>query len=429
MNRFGSIAGVLAVFVVIAAALFFFLSQDGQEQARDTGTEEQGTASAPSSETAAATSTSTQPESRDEAGPATPAQVESESVAAGSDTSGQAEDEAATESVAAVTEVEEPAAGEATPRPATEVQTGIAPPAFDVVRVEPSGDAVMAGTAPPGSRVRITDNGRDLGTVETNQSGTWVMVLEEPLAPGTHELSLVVETESGTQIVSDNVVVIAVPERETQMAAANDSTDAEASGEAAGGSASATEGGQGEPGEGNPLVVLMSREGNEASRVMQQALADVSKGVGEGQLILESIDYDETGQAVIAGRAPANARLIVYLDNYPLGTAKADPLGRWELVPTRVIPAGLHKLRIDQVSEDGTVLARVESPFSRADPLEELPDRTFVIVQPGNSLWRIARATYGAGVRYSVIYEANKNQISDPDLIYPGQVFRVPQEN
>jgi nucleoid-associated protein YgaU len=50
-------------------------------------------------------------------------------------------------------------------------------------------------------------------------------------------------------------------------------------------------------------------------------------------------------------------------------------------------------------------------------------------VQPGNSLWRIARRTYGAGMRFTLLYEANKDQIRDPDLIYPGQLFVVPKTN
>ncbi len=50
----------------------------------------------------------------------------------------------------------------------------------------------------------------------------------------------------------------------------------------------------------------------------------------------------------------------------------------------------------------------------------------FIIVQPGNNLWNIARVIYGRGIRYTTIYEANREQIRDPDLIYPGQVFTAP---
>lgn len=49
-----------------------------------------------------------------------------------------------------------------------------------------------------------------------------------------------------------------------------------------------------------------------------------------------------------------------------------------------------------------------------------------VVIQPGNNLWRIAMGNYGEGFRYFEIYEANKDQIRDPNLIYPGQVFVVP---
>jgi len=58
-----------------------------------------------------------------------------------------------------------------------------------------------------------------------------------------------------------------------------------------------------------------------------------------------------------------------------------------------------------------------------------LPAGQSIVVQPGASLWRIARRTYGDGIRFSLIYEANQTQIRDPDLIYPGQIFTVPQAN
>jgi len=67
-----------------------------------------------------------------------------------------------------------------------------------------------------------------------------------------------------------------------------------------------------------------------------------------------------------------------------------------------------------------------ESPFARAEPVVAQEGDTVVVVQPGASLWRIARHSYGTGMRYTVIYEANRTQIRNPDLIYPGQVFVVP---
>lgn len=50
-------------------------------------------------------------------------------------------------------------------------------------------------------------------------------------------------------------------------------------------------------------------------------------------------------------------------------------------------------------------------------------------VKPGNWLWKIANsvAVYGDGSQWPKIYEANKDQIKDPDLIYPNQVFTIPR--
>ena len=56
-------------------------------------------------------------------------------------------------------------------------------------------------------------------------------------------------------------------------------------------------------------------------------------------------------------------------------------------------------------------------------------DGSVIVVEPGNSLWRIARRTYGQGTRYTVIFEANRKQIENPDLIYPGQVFNLPSQD
>jgi len=54
------------------------------------------------------------------------------------------------------------------------------------------------------------------------------------------------------------------------------------------------------------------------------------------------------------------------------------------------------------------------------------PKLVTVTVQPGFTLWGIAQERYGDGVLYVQVFEANRDRIRDPDLIYPGQVFTVP---
>jgi len=72
------------------------------------------------------------------------------------------------------------------------------------------------------------------------------------------------------------------------------------------------------------------------------------------------------------------------------------------------------------------VLARIETPLTRVSVDELLLGDAQVVVQPGNSLWRIARRAYGGGIKYTIIFEANRSRIRDPNLIYPGQIFSIP---
>ena len=142
-------------------------------------------------------------------------------------------------------------------------------------------------------------------------------------------------------------------------------------------------------------------------------------------LSLDTIDYDDQGRVTVGGRSAAGSTIQAYLDNQLVGAAVSDGSGHWKLPLPMTVDTQPHTLRIDQIGTDGKVVARVESPFQRAEQVALAKDQTF-IVQPGNSLWRIARRSYGEGLRYTVIYEANKDQIRDPDLIYPGQVFVHP---
>jgi LysM domain len=50
------------------------------------------------------------------------------------------------------------------------------------------------------------------------------------------------------------------------------------------------------------------------------------------------------------------------------------------------------------------------------------------VVSRGDSLWHISRVTYGAGMRYAVVYKANRDHIRNPNLIYPGQIFVLPMK-
>ncbi len=329
-------------------------------------------------------------------------------------------------------------------------------PSFDVVRVEKSGEAILAGRAPAGSEVTIYDGDTPLGIVTADSRGQWVLVLDIPLVPGSHSLGVTARLPDETQVESAELVIVAVPEPQDRVQTARDATPAaDATAQQAETTLQQTDVGAADgnvlpdasednndapdspitpsqvavadTGVEEPIAVIVPRQGAGPARILQKPNT-AGEGIGNGNLFLDSVDYDDDGRAVIGGRANAGAALIIYLDNIPVGEALTGDDGRWAMTPEDLVPVGLHRLRVDQVQTDGKVLARVETPFSRADTIASHPDENFVTVQPGNSLWRIARTTYGQGTRYTVIYEINREQIRDPDLIYPGQIFRLPSD-
>ena len=174
------------------------------------------------------------------------------------------------------------------------------------------------------------------------------------------------------------------------------------------------------------VVQAFPEPANAPSASDQNASADAKSS---GDVSVDVIEYDEKGEVVFGGRTEPNADVEVYIDNKQAGTATADDQGRWQLSPKDPVAPGNYNLRVDKVSESGKVKARVAFPFVRAAPLKGLPNDRLVVIQPGNNLWVIATRVYGEGLRYVQIHDANRDQIQNPDLIFPGQVFGLPTVN
>ncbi len=143
----------------------------------------------------------------------------------------------------------------------------------------------------------------------------------------------------------------------------------------------------------------------------------------------------------LSGRGLGESTLRIYLDNAPVRTAVIRDNGQWR-APLPAIESGVYTLRVDAVGADGRVMTRVETPFKREAPevlaaaeakteaaAAEGRVLTAVTIQPGNTLWGIADKRYGDGFLYVKIFEANREFIRDPNLIYPGQIFTLPADD
>jgi nucleoid-associated protein YgaU len=291
--------------------------------------------------------------------------------------------------------------------------TGIPPPAgteaaagpsFDIVRVGRDGRAVIAGRAAPGAEVEVRAGGQVIDRVQATRRGEWVAIPARPLAAGDMELSAVATREGARPVESNQVVVVAVPDpaASAPVATAPESVQAQ------------------------PVAVLLPREGRGTGRILQAP----GRLSAEGTLALMTVSYDQGGQVLLSGEAPPGVPVQIYVDDRPAAIVVGDAKGAWTAGLDEALAPGTYTLRLDQLDADGKPVARLETPFTRVSepPVEGNLQVDYVVVQPGNSLWRIARRLSGKGLDYVHIYGANDAQIRDPHLIYPGQVFEIPVE-
>jgi nucleoid-associated protein YgaU len=373
-------------------------------------------------------------------------------------------------------------------------------PAFDVARIEPTGQAVIAGRATPGATVELLLAGELHDQTVANEAGEFVLV-PRPLPPGNYDLTLRSTQHNGQKLTSKSSVAVALgPRKDDRPAVASAMPD-------------------------NPVRAPA-----------KPALAAV------GLIVIDTVDTKPDGKLYVAARTAPDGAVRFYLNDAYIASATPSAEGRVAFVIESGVTPGNYRVRLDKVDPSDSVQSRAESSLqvpattfatasaprstpafrqdsqprpplsaaptagtsevtanrppradepassrptgpaevtenraSRADeptssqpaglaevtanrtPRSDEPalprppatadiksqtavaaapgDEAGVVVVPkiettvvarGDNLWRISRTTYGRGVRYPIIFDANRDQIRNPDLIYPGQVFVLP---
>lgn len=320
------------------------------------------------------------------------------------------------------------AAPETRPEPAPPTAATLPAPGFDVVRVEPDGQAAVVGTAAPGANVTLFADGAPVARAEADDAGNFVALFSIPPSAAPRELTLGAETPQGASASKDVVVLLPqAPAPASAEPAAPETPSAPAPAATPAGTPADT-----------PAATPAATPAVAATAVVREEGVEVLPPPGDPaaarRVTLGSISYGATGAVRLAGVGTAGAVVRVYVDDRFVREVRVAGDGRWQ-AGLDDMAQGLYRLRIDQLAPSGTVASRVETPFQRDLPPPPRP-RTDnpteagiapqLTVQPGNNLWTLARTRYGSGVEYTRIYTANRDLIRDPDLIYPGQIFRMP---
>ena len=281
-----------------------------------------------------------------------------------------------------------PAAPATPPAPAP----GPTLPSFDAVRIAPGGQTVIAGRAAPGAEVTILDGGKIIGKVTADANGEWVVMPNEPMAPGARELSLEARSPgAGDPLRSNGTLAVIVPERQEKPAP-------------------------------QPALAVLVPQGNDAARSLQAPDARAAHTI-----VLDIVEFDPAGHTNLSGRADGGAKVEIFVNEHPAGASAATAAGAWSQQLGDAVPIGRFRLRLSAHAPDGSSVGELVLELRRLAPGELGPNGALAVV-PGNSLWHLAQHSYGDGLRYVEIYRANQKKIDNPDLIYPGQLLNLPDK-
>ncbi len=267
---------------------------------------------------------------------------------------------------------------------------------IDVFRVDEFGNIISAGKVSKKAKVEMIADKKIIGTDNTSEDGSFVVFgkVQSTGLVQTVKIRGFIEDKGQEKIVDSADLFFVLPKVERNNKQEENKIDKK------------------------PLVVRDNGDDLKILRPIQVSSVE--------SITLDTISYNENSSTELAGRARLDNSVRIYINNDLKSEVKVNDSGAWR-VSLSDIKAGVYTLRLDEVNENGTVEGRLELPFKREEEaLIQAMGEGSITVQPGNSLWRIARKYYGKGIQYVQIFERNSHLIRDPDLIYPGQVFSLP---
>lgn len=309
-------------------------------------------------------------------------------------------------------------------------------PVFDLLRVEPDGSVVIAGKALPNADVEVVAGATVVGNAKAGANGDFAIVLDNPLKAGDHQLVLRSTGTDNNVATSAQTAIVSVPETKSGQVLALVE----------------------EPGQASRLITkpeTAKKLQDNAEATPEAADKPAAKSAQDSPIAIEAVEIE--GQAVfVAGKAKGGNRVIVHANDTLLGASLISPEGRFLVQSKQPLSVGDYIIRADLLDNANQVLATARVPFRReagenisavasdtdgqaaaaseaigdeaassAAPLQKVDGS--VIIRRGDNLWTISKRAYGKGTRYTTIYLANRDQIRNPDLIWPGQVFNMPK--
>jgi nucleoid-associated protein YgaU len=271
-----------------------------------------------------------------------------------------------------------------TGQPAPETNAAANPhvPSFDVLRVEPDGSTVIAGSAEPNAKLEIVDGEKVVTTTNVGPSGDFAAVLDNPLPPGDHELVLRATGKDGKPVNSEEVATVSVPkDNSTQVLAMVSKpgtasriitapsakqgrvTSGEQDASAADAQAKATD---------KPAATTDAKPQQDGTRVASAnpeagtATPPAAKVEAEQDVMVNAVEI-ENDHIFVAGTTKPNAKVRAYADDKLIGENVAGADGHFVVDGPMPLAVGDHKIRVDVLDGAGKVVVRTSVNFTRPE--------------------------------------------------------------
>ena len=277
-------------------------------------------------------------------------------------------------------------------------------PEIDIIKVSPDGSFVIAGKGQPNSNINISNKGNLIDSSIVDNDGNWVIVSKENLKTGDNLISIDQVNNSGLVLKHKQLYITKIDERKKNQ----------------------------------PLLISVPNKNGENISIIQQSTEKqkiykvendlgIQKKINSNKDIfnVKTIFFDENGFVSIQGEVNFGKSIELYINKKIMETIKIEN-SKWQYNSDKTIDYGLHDLLVVLKSDKDEILDKITLPFMRVEmPYNDVPEN-FILIKPGDMLWTIAYRLYGDPFKYIQIFEENKDQITNPDLIFPGQIFSIP---
>ena len=273
---------------------------------------------------------------------------------------------------------------------------------LETIRVNPEGDVLIAGKTLPNSELSVISNGKIIAKTSSDNIGEFVIVTENPLSKGDHILAFKIISSDKKIIISDAAIAIKIDNNKKTI----------------------------------PIVAIIDTDGIKATKIIQspklnqkrKKLKLISQNSANNlnpEISILSLTNDlELNQLEISGYSIKGVKVEArILGGKVFSGSILD--NAWDIVLPNSLISGKQVLIVNLINKEGKIVAK-DDVNVYGEVLKNAGNKTLLVVQKGDALWKIAYQRLGGGQKYLDIIELNKDKINNPDLIFPKQLFILP---